>query len=79
MLTWLKGNAGHLAEQGKDRAGGTRFTWVDGPATMVTTGAKPVGMGSPLVVTSFHVEDGQIVLLLTGEDGSEFDAVAHHQ
>ena len=77
VYTWLKGNQGRLNEVGKDRNGATRFAWVE-VAQPKQVNAETVGMGSPLVVQRFFIEEGAIVLRLVGPDGSEYDARPAH-
>lgn len=78
VYTWLKGHEGNLHEAGKDRNGAARFEWIEAPAPMQYNRSETVGMGSPLVVQRFFIEEGAIVLRLVGPDGSEYNARPAH-
>jgi hypothetical protein len=79
VYTWLQANTPHLREVGKDAHGGQRYVWIEaGTPRAVTvdyqgpTGATDDGM--TMRVSTVMVEQGEMVLVLIGPDGSVYHA-----
>jgi hypothetical protein len=69
VYTWLQANALHVVEQGKDRAGGKRYSWLDGRPII-----DPGLMADTFKLHSFHVDQGKVVLVVIGPDGARYNA-----
>lgn len=69
VYTWLQANEARLRRAGKDRSGGILFAWAGGTHTSIPSDGSPT-----MTVTSFFVDDGDIVIVLIGPDGSTYHA-----
>jgi hypothetical protein len=69
VYVWLQANEGKLVQAGKDRRGAAAYAWA-GESVM----RKQVEYTNTLEVQSFFVEDGRVVLVVVGPDGSTYHA-----
>jgi|688.fasta_scaffold07683_18 hypothetical protein len=69
VYTWLQANEARLRRTGKDRAGGALYAWAGTTHTSIPMSDTPT-----MSVKSFFVDDGEIVIVLVGPDGSTYHA-----
>jgi hypothetical protein len=69
VYAWLSANEHRLRPAGKDRQGAILYTWAGRAAA-----GSPAGEGTTLGIRSFFVDEGEIVLVLVGPDGSTYHA-----
>jgi hypothetical protein len=74
VYVWLQANAPHLREVGKGSTGGAQYEWVEPMTDVRARRETRVDDDTAMHVTSFFVDDGQVVLVVRGPDGSTYHA-----